>query len=151
MPIVNRSRKAQSSKKTPARSTTGRAIQKGQAGFRDQIALGDIAVSTFDVGGFCKKYAVKRDLISRMTSYAPRTVAEWAAGKPIKGAAVLKITELKRLTNALERLVKPASIGPWLQTPNEAFGGSTPAQLVERGESDRLWRMIHLLESGQPG
>jgi hypothetical protein len=110
-----------------------------------------VAISTFDVRGFCKKYALKRDLISRMTSYAPRTVADWAAGKPIKGAATLKITELKRLTNALERLVEPESIGPWLQSPNQSFEGSTPAQLVERGESDRLWRMIHLLESGQPG
>lgn len=86
-----------------------------------------------------------------MTSYATRTVADWAAGKPIKGAAILKITELKRLTSALEQLVEPESIGPWFLTPNEAFDGSTPAQLVERGEADRLWRMIHLLESGQPG
>jgi hypothetical protein len=105
----------------------------------------------FDVSDFCKRYGLKRDLISRMTSYAPRTVADWAAGKPLKGAALLKIIELKRLIKALEELVEPESIGPWFQTQNEAFEGSTPAQLVERGESDRLWRMIHLLESGQPG
>jgi hypothetical protein len=110
-----------------------------------------ISAGTFDVGAFCKKYGLKRDQISRMTSYAPRTVAAWAKGNPIKGAAIQKITELRRLTAALEQLVKAEFVGPWFQTPNPSFEGSTPAQLVERGESDRLWRMIHLLESGQPG
>ena len=109
------------------------------------------AASHFDVAAFCQKYALKRDLISRMTSYAPRTVASWAAGKPVHGAAIQKVTELKRLATALGQLVEPATIGPWFQAPNPSFEGSTPAQLVERGESDRIWRMIHLLESGQPG
>jgi hypothetical protein len=103
------------------------------------------------VGLFCKKYALKRDLLSRMTGYAPRTIAEWATGKPLRGAAIQRVTELKRLAGALEQLVEPESIGPWLQTPNDSFERSTPAQLIERGESDRLWRMIHLLGSGQPG
>jgi hypothetical protein len=71
-------------------------------------------------------------------------------GQAVKVAALQKVTELKRLTRALEELVEPKFIGQWFQTPNEAFDGSTPAQLVERGESDRLWRMIHVLESG-PG
>ena len=115
------------------------------------MSLADLSLGKFDVGTFCKKYGIKRDLVSRMTSYAPRTIAAWATGRSIKGAAIQKITELKRLTTALEQLVEAESIGPWLQTPNQAFEGSTPAQLIERGESDRLWRMIHLLESGQPG
>jgi hypothetical protein len=115
------------------------------------LILKDDATRKFDVAAFCKKYGIKRDLVSRMTSYAPRTVAAWAAGEPIKGAAIQKVTELQRLTTALEQLVEPEAIGPWFQTPNSRFEGSTPAQLVERGESDRLWRMIHLLESGQPG
>lgn len=38
----------------------------------------------------------------------------------------------------------------WLETPNEAFDGSTPLQVIERGESDRLWRMIYFLRSGEP-
>jgi len=128
-----------------------RASKFTQPAARRKMAFGAVAGSHFDVRGFCKRYALKRDLISRMTSYAPRTIADWVAGKPIRGAALLKITELRRLTNALEKLVEPESIGPWFQTPNQSFEGSTPAQLVERGESDRLWRMIHILESGQPG
>ena len=46
--------------------------------------------------------------------------------------------------------MEPKAIGPWLLQPNPAFDGSTPLQVIERGESDRLWRMIYELESGQP-
>jgi hypothetical protein len=56
-----------------------------------------------------------------------------------------------KLRTTLARLVKPAAIGPWLETPNPAFAGSTPSQVIERGETDRFWRMIYELESGQPG
>jgi hypothetical protein len=35
--------------------------------------------------------------------------------------------------------------------PNLAFEGSTPLQVVERGESDRLWRMIWELRMGNWG
>ena len=136
---------------TPLRVRSKSRYAEARGSALKKVLLQEISVSKFDVGSFCQKYGIKRDQISRMTSYAPRTVASWAAGTPIKGAAVQKITELKRLTTALEQLVEPEAIGPWLQTPNPSFEGSTPAQLVERGESDRLWRMIHLLESGQPG
>jgi len=28
--------------------------------------------------------------------------------------------------------------------------GSTPLQVIERGETDRIWRMVYELESGEP-
>jgi hypothetical protein len=36
----------------------------------------------------------------------------------------------------------------WLATPNEAFDGLKPLEVIERGEIDRLWNMIFHLESG---
>ena len=36
----------------------------------------------------------------------------------------------------------------WLRTPNAAFGGLKPLEVIERGETDRLWRMLFYLESG---
>ena len=45
----------------------------------------------------------------------------------------------------------PKQVAEWLQEPNLAFDGSTPLQVIERGETDRLWKMIYLLESGDPG
>jgi hypothetical protein len=50
----------------------------------------------------------------------------------------------------MEPLVAKGAIGPWLKEPNPAFDGSTPLQVIERGEIDRLWRMINELQSGEP-
>ena len=38
----------------------------------------------------------------------------------------------------------------WLKDPNPAFDGSTPLQVIERGETDRIGRMVYELESGEP-
>ena len=34
---------------------------------------------------------------------------------------------------------------------NPSFEGSTPLQVIERGETDRLWRMIWQLGTGNSG
>jgi hypothetical protein len=38
-----------------------------------------------------------------------------------------------------------------VKEPNPAFDGSTPLQVVERGETDRIWWMLYELESREPG
>ena len=58
---------------------------------------------------------------------------------------------MKRIFEALEKLVNKEAIGPWLKETNPAFDGSTPLQVIERGETDRIWRMIYELQSGEPG
>jgi antitoxin Xre/MbcA/ParS-like protein len=55
------------------------------------------------------------------------------------------------LFDALSDIIKARSIGPWLQRPNDAFDGSTPLQVMERGENDRLWRMIWQIREGNTG
>ena len=52
---------------------------------------------------------------------------------------------------ALSDIIKAKAIGPWLQRPNNAFDGSTPLQVMERGENDRLWRMIWQIREGNTG
>ena len=59
--------------------------------------------------------------------------------------------EMDRLLDSLARVMEPQQVGRWMRTPNPAFDGSTPMQVVERGEMDRLWRMLYDVESGQPG
>jgi len=58
------------------------------------------------------------------------------------------LLELTRLTDALSTLFKPQSLGQWFDTPNPAFGALKPIEIIERGESDRLWQMIFELRSG---
>jgi hypothetical protein len=54
----------------------------------------------------------------------------------------------KRLTDALSELFDPKTLGRWFDTPNPAFADLKPVELIERGESDRLWLMIFELRSG---
>jgi hypothetical protein len=61
-----------------------------------------------------------------------------------------RLTELERLTIALSEVIKRESLNKWFQTPNPAFGGLKPLEVIERGESDRLWEMIYSLRSGIP-
>lgn len=56
-----------------------------------------------------------------------------------------------RMRDALAGMIKERSIEAWLQRPNKQFDGSTPLQVIERGETDRLWRMIWQLREGNSG
>ena len=62
-----------------------------------------------------------------------------------------KLKEVTRLFDALSDIIKANAIGAWLQQPNKQFDGSTPLQVMERGENDRLWRMIWQLREGNSG
>jgi transcriptional regulator with XRE-family HTH domain len=62
-----------------------------------------------------------------------------------------RLTEVDRLRQALCELMTPADLARWFDAPNPGFDGSTPLQLVERGEIDRLWQMIHAVRTGEPG
>lgn len=100
---------------------------------------------------YSRTYKVKRKDLTRLSGFAPRTIAAWAAGEKPSTSSVRKLVEIHRFLKSLAALIEPSAVGPWLRAPNPAFDGATPLQLFERGEADRLWRMIYELESGQPG
>ena len=97
------------------------------------------------------KFALRQDTLSRLTGFSLRAVAGWRNGKepstPVKRALI----EMDRLLDSLGRLMKPKDVGRWLKEPNSALDGSTPVQVIERGQIDRIWRLLYFLESGEPG
>ena len=98
-----------------------------------------------------KRFAIPQDTLSRMSGFSLRAVAEWASGKAPSAPAKKVFTEMDRLLDALARLMQPKEVGQWLKQPNPAFDGSSPVQVIERGQIDRLWRMLYYAESGEPG
>jgi hypothetical protein len=104
-----------------------------------------------NIKAFCRTYALPQQTMTRLTGFSPRAVSGWANGERRNRSTERRLAETQRLFAALAQLVKPDAIGGWMETPNPAFADATPAQVIERGESDRLWRMIYELESGQPG
>ena len=102
------------------------------------------------IKNFATRYQISHDTLTRMTGFSLRAISNWAQGSKPSSSTSRRFTETKRLFEALERLVSPEAIGAWLKDPNPAFDGSTPLQVIERGETDRIWRMMHELESGEP-
>ena len=85
---------------------------------------------------------------ARLVSVSVRSLATLEAGAPPSDAVARRVTELKRLMKALSEVIRRESLGPWLTTPNEAFDRLKPLEVIERGESDRLWEMVYFLRSG---
>ena len=98
-----------------------------------------------------EKFGLRQETLSRLTGFSLRAVAGWRNGKqpspPVKRALI----EMDRLLDSLGRLMKPNDVDRWLKEPNSAFDGSTPVQVIERGQIDRIWRLLYFLESGEPG
>ena len=136
---------------TKRKSITGRGGRRFRIGLPGSGTFEVHGSRSFDVKSFCQTFQLPRNALVRMAGYSPRAVADWAAGKPVSASSRQRLTEIGRLCEALGKVVKRESIGRWLETPNDAFDGSTPLQVIERGEADRLWRMIYRLESGEPG
>lgn len=109
------------------------------------------AATPGDLLSQAKRFGVSQTLVVRLTGYSPRAVAKWAGGEKPSDPARKSLAEMYRILEALGGIMDPAEVGLWLREPNPAFDGSTPSQVIERGESDRIWRMIYRLESGEPG
>lgn len=127
--------KAAAAKNRPAKNGPGKVASLGQAPqvrqLREQLGL-------------------TRKVFSRLAGYSERIIAEWEAGKAPSGAGRQRILELARLERSLSSVMKSEFVPDWLQSPNDAFGGLKPLEVIERGEIDRIWRMIYQLESGAP-
>ena len=103
--------------------------------------------------GLRRDMGLNRADFARVVGLSERSVATWESGAAdLKESSRRTIVEVGRLYPKLRQsFASPEQLAGWLKTPNPAFGGSQPLQVIERGEIDRLWRMIYFLESGSPG
>lgn len=108
-----------------------------------------------DFGGLFKVYRdnfnINVIVVLRLTGMSLRSVAKLRTGESPSAKQEKALVEMDRLFDGLARVMNTAQVGHWLTQPNAAFDGSTPQQVVERGETDRIWRMLYEIESGQPG
>ena len=97
-----------------------------------------------------ERFGVSRKIFSRVVGFSERAIADWETEKPMSGACLQRMREMSRLQQALAGVMREDFVGIWLNTPNEAFDGLKPIESIERGEVDRIWRMVYQLESGVP-
>jgi len=103
-----------------------------------------------DVKTLCEIYDLKREELGRLTGFSQRALADWAAGDLPSQPAKRRLHEVRRLLDALSTIVKRESIKGWLHRQNDSFDNMTPLQVIEVGEMDRLWAMVHDIASGHP-
>ena len=113
-----------------------------EAKLATQLLTEVVAVSP-DVDVLCETYGMRREELSRLTGFSLRALADWSSGKLPSQPAQRRLQEIRRFLDALSGLVQPTAIPTWMRSPNPAFGRLTPLQVIELGEIDRLWAMIH--------
>src|SRR4051794_15895654 len=93
---------------------------------------------------------VTRELFARLTGFSVRAITGWEAGRPVSEPGLRRVKEMERLRAALADGMREEFIPQWLETPCEGLGGLKPVEVLERGEADRLWRVVLLIGSGMP-
>ncbi len=121
--------------------------RKGQA----RIAAAASDAVDASVAGLREGFGLTRPKFARLGGFSERAVAGWEAGGPLSAPTQQRMTELKRLRDALAELIgSPEELGRWFDTPNPAFNDLKPIEVMERGQADRLWRMVYHLQAGEP-
>ncbi len=95
-----------------------------------------------------RDFGLTRKTLARMTGLSERTLATWEGGGTLNDSGRRAIVSVERLLRAIAEVLRRQAIAEWLEQPNEGFGGLKPLEVVERGESDRLWRMTYFVGSG---
>jgi DNA-binding transcriptional regulator YiaG len=134
-------------KKTARRNETSARVQETAAVYHPAMRLPEPPA----IEKIAQKFGLRQETLSRMTGFSLRAVAGWSNGKTPSAPVRRALVEMDRLLDSLSRLMKPKDVGRWLKEPNPALDGSTPVQVIERGQTDRIWRLLYFLESGEPG
>jgi DNA-binding transcriptional regulator YiaG len=131
-----------------------RRLQEGSRKKRKKVAklpgAGTKGMTPLSVRQLRQRFGVSRKIFSRVVGFSERAIADWEAEKPLSEACLQRMREMSRLQQALAGVMREQYVGTWLNTPNDAFDGLKPIEVIERGEVDRVWRMVYQLESGMP-
>ncbi len=127
------------------RHPTRRARRIASAGVKGPL----LTTADHSVAALRSGLAMPRSKFARLVGRTERAVIDWELGKASpQGLSQQRVRELERLTAALGKLFERRVLGKWFETPNPVFGGLKPTEVIERGETDRLWQMIFELKAG---
>ena len=85
---------------------------------------------------------------ARLLGASERSIRLWEEGEAPGEAHTRLLKQLERIYLAAKKVMKPSYIGTWLETPVDGLGGLKPREAIERGEHDRVWRLLFAVESG---
>jgi len=100
--------------------------------------------------GLRERLGMNRETFARLIPISVRHLANLESGQAPTENVQRRLTELRRVIQALSEVIQKEALGPWMTQPNEAFDGLKPIEVIERGEVDRIWQMIYYVRSGLP-
>ena len=107
--------------------------------------------TTEQVSILAKEAGMNYDMLAKALSVSRRSISGWLSGQEPERINRVRINEFGRLVTELRTIIQPEKLKSWWNQPASNFGGSTPLQVLERGEADRLWRMIWEIREGNSG
>jgi DNA-binding transcriptional regulator YiaG len=91
---------------------------------------------------------LNQERFARLIPISTRSLASIELGGTASESVTRRLTEIRRVVDALAEVIDEEALGAWLLEPNQAFGELKPIEVIERGEVDRIWRMVYLMRSG---
>ncbi len=134
--------------KTPHRTSPSAAKQ--ESSLKTKTSVRSLPGSATLVSDTRKQLGVSQRVFAGLIGVTDRTVSTWESGGQITSIALRRIKELNRLASELAVSMKRTFIRTWLTSPLEALGGLSPLEAMDRGENDRVWRLVFFLGSGIP-
>jgi Helix-turn-helix len=107
--------------------------------------------TTEQLSSLAKEAGMSYDMLAKALSVSRRSISGWLSGREPERINRVRINEFGRLVAELCTIIRPEKLKSWWNHPVANFGGSTPLQVLERGETDRLWRMIWEIREGNSG
>ena len=76
-------------------------------------------------------FGLSQEQLARLVGVSVRTVARWEGGQSRPSPlAERQLRGLETLEQELARLMRPDSVGDWMDRPNSRLGGRSPSQVL---------------------
>ena len=137
-------------KRSNSGTTGGAARRAGPARMRGRRAVLTLSeTGVVRLKSLRTRLGVSQKLMSRLVSLSLRKISELENTKKKPSPQTQqRLNEIGRLQEALVEVIAPEYVAEWLETPNDAFDGLKPIEVIDRGEIDRIWQMLFFLRSG---
>jgi len=128
----------------------------GKAGTRSPVEESRAAAQSVPQASLIQQLRNRSGLdiatLAECLGYSTTTVAAWESGKKVPGQLAQKrIGVLTEMLTSLNRVVSRKRLPEWIQKPLPGLGNRAVTEFLKEQRYEPLYRMVHLVESGEPG
>jgi len=95
-----------------------------------------------------RSVGLNRDTFARLANCSERTLASYEKREEFSSPIRPQVNEALRLVDGLLEIIPADDLLAWLHAPNPGFAGQRPWTLIQNGERDVIWEMIHQTRQG---